>query len=349
MRDALLEVLADPLDGQPLALRDVQRDSDGEIIEGRLAGPGGIAYDIRDYVPRMVTTNDPEQRQTERSFAFKWHRQHSYGAEGMLDRSRDWLVARYGFESPEKMRLHMSSRQNVLDAGCGSGFSTSLWMTPDWGGSSWVGTDISAAIDVARQRLSDIPNTQFVQGDVLQPPFRSGSFDVVFAEGVLHHTPSTERAFHALVRLLKPAGEMMAYIYRRKGPVREFTDDHLRSLLSPLDPEEAWEALRPLTRLAKALAELKIEVEVPEEIELLGIPAGSQNVHRLIYWHFAKLFWNEAFSFEENLHVNFDWYHPKYAHRHSEQEVRRWCSDAKLDVVHLDVQDSGYTVRAVRS
>ncbi len=32
----------------------------------------------------------------------------------------------------------------------------------------------------------------------------------------------------ALVPLLAPGGELMFYVYRRKAPIREFTDDYVR-------------------------------------------------------------------------------------------------------------------------
>lgn len=48
--------------------------------------------------------------------------------------------------------------------------------------------------------------------------------------------------------------------------------------------------LRPMTKLGQALAELGVEVDVPEDIPYLGIRAGRHDVHRLIYWHVAKLF-----------------------------------------------------------
>ena len=170
----------------------------------------------------------------------------------------------------------------------------------------------------------------------------------MFSEGVLHHTPSTERAFASAASMVAPGGELMAYVYRKKGPVREFADDHLRAQLSPLPPEEAWERLRPLTRLAQSLAELKATVHVPEGIELLGIPAGTHDVQRLMYWHFAKMFWNDKFTFDENLHVNFDWYHPAYAHRQTADDLERWSKEAGLTITRLDTQESGYTVRAER-
>ncbi|HYE86607.1 MAG TPA: class I SAM-dependent methyltransferase, partial [Vicinamibacterales bacterium] len=249
----------------------------------------------------------------------------------------------------EAMARYMSSRGAVLDAGCGGGYSASLWMRAGWDGPMWIGADISRAVDVATRTLAGLPNTHYVQADVLSLPFAPASFDVVFSEGVLHHTPSTRAAFLSIASVLKPQGELMAYIYRRKGPVREFTDDHVRAAISAMEPEEAWRALRPLTALAKSLSELNATVDVPEPIPFLGIPAGRHDVQRLIYWYFAKLFWNKQLSFEENNHVNFDWYHPVYAHRHTEAELRGWCAEAGLDIRHLDIQDSGMTVRAVKA
>ena len=60
------------------------------------------------------------------------------------------------------------------------------------------------------------------------------------------------------------------------------------------------------------------------------------------------MFWRDDYTFDENHHANFDWYHPRYAHRHSEEEIRGWCDAAGFRIVHLDAQESGFTVRAQR-
>jgi arsenite methyltransferase len=336
----LLKVLADPEDGSALSM----------CSEGaELVGGSGRRYSVRNGIPRFVLTKDEAQRQTEASFGFKWSRRDTYDSPAVWQEARRWLSERYGFPSTDAMGEYLARKGSVLDAGCGSGFSSSLWLRPRWSGSMWVGVDISGAIDVAAERLADIGDTHFVQGDVVQPPFRPGSFDVVFSEGVLHHTPSTERAFKAVVPLLKQGGEMMAYVYRRKGPIREFTDDYVRDQIAGMPPAEAWEALRPLTRLGQALAELQVDVEIPEDVPLLGIKAGRYDVQRLFYWHVAKAFWKPMYSFEENHHINFDWYHPRYAHRHTAEEIRSWLRDCSLDVIHFDEQESGYTVRALKA
>jgi arsenite methyltransferase len=337
--EGLLAILADPESGAPLTL-------DGDCLRAS----NGRTYPIRDGIPRFAGGDDEGQRQTADAFGFKWTNRESFGSEGMRSELHGWLLERYGFADATEMRRFFRSRGRTLDAGCGAGFATSAWMSDDWtdGSAQWVGLDISRAIDVAADELGSYPGTHFVQGDVSRPPFAQESFDAIISEGVLHHTPSTERAFAALVPLLRPGGELMIYVYRRKAPLREFADDFVRERLAGLTAEEAWDGLRPLTRLAQSLAELGIEVEVPEDVDLLEIPAGRHDVQRLIYWHVAKLYWNANLTFEENVHVNFDWYAPRYAHRHTEAEARAWYERAGLEITRFDVQESGFTVRGVK-
>ena len=140
----------------------------------------------------------------------------------------------------------------------------------------------------------------------------------------------------------------MFYVYQKKGAIREFTDDFIRSEVTDEPAEEVWRAMAPITSLAKALADLHATVDVPEDVPLLGIKAGTYDVQRLIYWHFAKLFWNDEMGFEGSQHVNFDWYHPRFAHRQTESDVREWCDDLGLSIIHFDAQESGFTVRATR-
>lgn len=334
---ALLALLVDPVTKTPLHLEDAT-----------LRATSGARYPITNGIARFVITEDAGQKQTESSFGYKWQQEASYDTPEFHASARQWLVERYGFGEVAAMRAYFAGRQRILDAGCGSGFSASLWMTPEWRGAQWIGADISVAIDVAQKRLAGGTDRHFIQADILQLPFAAGTFDTIFSEGVLHHTPSTERALKTLAPLLEPGGELLFYVYRKKSPIREFTDDHIRAAIADLPPEEAWAALRPLTQLGQTLAELKAEVDVPEDIPYLGIKAGRYNLQRLIYWHVAKLFWNENFSFEANNHVNFDWYAPRYAHRQTEAEVRGWCAESGLEIVHFDGQEAGFTVRAIK-
>jgi arsenite methyltransferase len=348
MRNSLLEILADPRDGSLLRVAKGKVSSDDWLEDGELRGSSGASYRVTNGIPRFVDDRDGAATQVADSFGFKWAQRESYASPTFQKWYTSWLMSRYGFADERAMASFFGSAGCTLEVGCGSGLSAALTLSGHSARQRWVGLDISSSIDIAMDRLGREPAKEFVQADILCPPFRPGVFDLIFAEGVLHHTESTERALKGLVPLLRPGGQMLFYVYRKKAPVREFTDDYVRDLLAPLGNQEAWDALLPLTRLGQALAQLHATVDVPEDVPLLGIEAGSQDVQRLIYWNFAKLFWNEELSFEENHHVNFDWYRPRYAWRQTEEDVRRWCKEAGLSVAYLDAQESGYTVRATK-
>lgn len=342
MTHALLDILREPGTSEPLRF-------EGDVAgRGVLTAPGGAAFEVRDGIPRFTEMADAGQAQTRDAFGFKWAKQDTYDSPASRDRMARWLVERYGFASVDTWASHFSTFDRVLDVGCGGGLSSGTWLaSPQWNGRAmWVGVDISSAVDVAHARLGTVANTHFVQADALELPFANGAFDAVFSEGVLHHTPSTRAALSSAARVLASGGEISFYVYRKKGAAREFTDDYVREQLRGLSDEAAWEVMRGFTKLAQALSAVNAEVDVAEAVPMLGIAAGKLPVQRFVYWNFAKLYWSDEMSFEENVHVNFDWYRPVYAHRQTEAEVRGWCEDARLDVTRFNEQDSGYTVVA---
>jgi arsenite methyltransferase len=353
VKQPLAEILVDPVSRERLVFEPELGGGIDRRSNGRLRSAAGGCYPVIAGIPRFVRTRDSGQVQTQNAFAFKWKHKESYA--WMLEKGDDapqavWLLEKYGFGSVAEWADKFSSLARVLDLGCGAGSASWPWLSSEsWTGSAmWVGADISEAIDVAAELLSELSNTHFVQADAMDLPFSDGTFDAVLSEGVLHHTPSTRDAIASAARVLRSGGDLYFYVYRRKGPVREFTDDLVRKALTELSDQQAWEVMRPLTKLAQRLSDLHAVVEVDEEIPLLGIRAGAQDVQRLIYWNFAKLYWNDQLSFEENVHVNFDWYRPHYAHRQSEVEVRQWCEIAGLNIQRFHVQESGFTVIATK-
>ena len=349
MKRALVEKLADPLTMIPLSV-EAADVSGQDVISGKLRSSEGGEYPVIRGIPRFVMTKDDGQTQTGEAFGFKWKKRDTYDSPASKRNAAEWYIDKYGFASLDEWARYFNSRRAIADIGCGSGFSSSLWLeSPEWTGRAmWVGADISEAIDVAQERLSSIPNTHFVQADALQLPFPDGSFDTLFSEGVLHHTPSTRSALLSAARILCPGGEASFYVYKKKAPIREFTDDYVRDAIAGLSDEEAWNAMRAVTQLGRVLSEMNATIDLPVDVPVLEIKAGSYDVQRLIYWKFAKLYWNSALSFEENVHINFDWYRPTYAHRQTEDQVRTWCAEANLEITRLHDSEAGYTVRAVR-
>ena len=104
---------------------------------------------------------------------------------------------------------------------------------------------------------------------------------------------------------------------------------------------------RQITELGRALSESGHKVKVPS-VDLLGIEAGEYDTQRFVYHFFMKCFWNPALSFDENVAINYDWYHPQLASRHTSQEVEGWFRDAGLETTHRCVDPYGITMRGAR-
>jgi SAM-dependent methyltransferase/uncharacterized protein YbaR (Trm112 family) len=291
-----------------------------------------------------------ESKQVQDIFCEKWMTKDTMG---ITDSSpykhfmRSWMLKKYGWGNESGFKKALSSRRMILDAGTGLGREV-INLAKAAEQSTVVGIEFSDCAESALKNISSLNNAYIIQGDLLRPPFKEKSFDFILSEGVLHHTPNTEEAFRKCCTLLKPGGEFAFYIYRKRGPIREFTNDYLRNIMRKTSLKESWEIAERITRLGKALSETKAKVIVPEDIPELGIKAGEIDIQRFIYWNFLKCFWNDELPFDENVIVNFDWFAPEHAHRHSASEVREWCHRNNIEIIWFNEEESGHSVRGLR-
>ena len=109
--------------------------------------------------------------------------------------------------------------------------------------------------------------------------------------------------------------------------------------------EKQWEIADRITRLGKALTDLRTTVDIPIDIPELGIGKGKVDIQRFIYWNFLKCFWNDQLPLEENRMVNFDWFVPQHSFRFTEEEIRDWCRKEGVQIVWFNAEEAGYTVR----
>jgi len=297
--------------------------------------------------PKEVSEN---QEQTKNSFGYQWHLRHTYESDGVQDFARTWLVDRYCSGNPDKLAEWLAGGDKIiLDAGCGAGYSAIALFGDLLKKNQYLGVDISDAIEVAEKRFGEegLPG-DFLQENLMELPIPEHSVDMIFSEGVLHHTDNTEAALQYLATKLKKGGRFLFYVYAKKAPIREFTDDHVREHLGPLSNEDAWKALIPLTKLGIALGKLNIEIDIPEDVPALGIKKGKQDLQRFFYWNVCKTFYQPEWSEDEMNHMNFDWFRPMNCFRHTPDEVETFCQNSMLSIEHMDVQEAGITVVARR-
>jgi uncharacterized protein YbaR (Trm112 family)/ubiquinone/menaquinone biosynthesis C-methylase UbiE len=346
VKHSLLDYIVCPEDKRPLRLQTTNAN-DQEVIAGNLSCAAGHSFPITDGIPRLLSPDAlaDAARQTQQSFSAKWKRIPNFGHE---EASRQtyvrWYLERYGFGTIENLRDFLADKKMILDAGTGLGRDAMLY--GENSRAQTIALDISESINFAYQHAGRLPNVHLLQADLTRLPCREGGFDYLACDQVMHHTPDTKTSFDHLVRHLAPGGQIAFYVYKKKGPIREFSDDFLRARYTQASEEECYAFSRAMTSLGKALSDLNAEFEVPEDIPILDIKAGRHNLQRFIYWHIFKCYWNDDLDFETNVMTNFDWYHPRNAHRHTPEEVRGWCAEAGLETVHFNVIESGISVRA---
>jgi SAM-dependent methyltransferase len=267
-----------------------------------------------------------EQAETNKTFSDKWTRFKTYGFDPKHEEFLfNWYCRKFGLKDVEELKAFYAKRCRILECGPGSGFN-SRFMSEQTNGEVFA-LDISDAAFTTFENTRTLLNCAVVQADLMEAPFLDNYFDFIIADGVLHHTPDTRLALEALWRKLEPGGQFFFYVYKKMGPARLFCDEHIRKHFMPLSPEECYAATEGLTELGRELSRLNATITLDKPIPVLGIPAGTHDVQRLIYYNFVKCFWNEAFDFETNNMVNFDWYHPHNAWQHTQDEVEGWLRD----------------------
>ncbi len=287
--------------------------------------------------------------QTAQTFSYKWAQSATFERPEFRSNSGNWYIEKYGPLTDDAWWDARSGTPVVIEIGPGAGVSAEYLIGRRLPHVHYFGVDISTAIHEANRCLRSLGgNPWFLQADVLRAPLKPACADLVFSEGVLHHTDDTLSAVKVAASLVKPGGRLAFYVYRVKAPAREFLDDHIRGLVADLPPSEAWERLMPLSRLGKALGELQTEITVPETVDVLGIPAGTYDIQRLFYWFFFKAYYTPTLSLDEMNHINFDWYTPKNCHRHTPEEVQGWMRDLGFDVTWIRSEESGITIVADR-
>ena len=179
-----------------------------ELNEDYFVDEDGIVREKKNY--------SKEQDQTKDAFAYKWKQKSSYGSERVYKTVKEWLWEKYFDNDEEMFKRVFADNAVVLDAGCGAGLSANALFGSRMDSIKYIGVDISRAVDEANRLFlsKGYGNYILVQGDLNNIPLKE-KVDVIFSEGVLHHTDSTRSAIINLSRYLNRGG-YFASMYTQK-------------------------------------------------------------------------------------------------------------------------------------
>jgi SAM-dependent methyltransferase len=122
----------------------------------------------------------------------------------------------------EIVRFGEWAGRDVLDAGCGIATDGVQFARA---GARYTGVDLSpVALDLARHRFAlERHSGRFIRASVIDLPFETASFDLVYSHGVVHHVPDTQRAIDEFHRVLRPGGTALVMVYHRNSFNYHFT------------------------------------------------------------------------------------------------------------------------------
>jgi ubiquinone/menaquinone biosynthesis C-methylase UbiE len=104
--------------------------------------------------------------------------------------------------------------KKVLELGCGAGYDAYAFCEQ---GADYVGIDLTPDNPLrTRTHLGFYALAPLtLVGDAEKLMFADNEFDVVFSNGVLHHTPDISASFGEAQRVLKPNGEFWVILYHK--------------------------------------------------------------------------------------------------------------------------------------
>jgi SAM-dependent methyltransferase len=141
-------------------------------------------------------------------------REHELGTRAFFDEVERQRYTEYAPWMPSVMGFDQFSGARLLEIGCGMGTDLLQFAR---GGARCTGVDLTPrSIQITRRRFDLYGEAgDFVLADGEHLPFDDESFDVVYSNGVLHHTPDTERAVREVHRVLRPGGVAKVMLYHK--------------------------------------------------------------------------------------------------------------------------------------
>jgi len=345
LKSELIDYLICPKCNKDFTLK-ISKKTKSEIETGFLKCQNNHKFFIKNGIPRFVIDTKKDFVKTEDAFSAKWKQHHKdHQEKEWTSFQQKWFLDRFGWNSIKNLKNFLKTKKVILEAGTGVGNTAKILSSNSK--ALVFAIDASDSINFAQKKYGGIKNLHFLQADLRNLPFKKKSFDYILSDQVLHHTDNTKSSFSYLTKFLKKKSHISIYVYNKKAPVREFADDFIRESTVNMSIKDCMEFSKSMALLGKSLVKVNKKISIPNDIPLLGIKKGTYDVQRFIYWHFLKCFWDPSNNLERSIGVNFDWYSPKYAYRHTPQEVKTWFKNTKLKITHFKEIESGINITGI--
>jgi len=314
-----------------------------EVKTGKIVCPECQAvYPVRNFIPSFINEEENKKR---------WRSAWSYKWNNVAKRVRYTEDGDHDFE----IKINYTGLFNrdmrgkiVLDAGCGSGQDMARIAGK---GAKVIGVDQSEGIYNAMEYNKGTPfynNLHFVRADINQLPLKNEVFDIIYSNGVLHHTPDTRHSFSCLSSLLKKDGYIAVWVYDKTQYWRLF-ETFWRPILCRLPRLLLSWILHLINRPWYWI--YRYRMFFMEKINPL--PKNSIARHFFDFISFGHMMYlltdyhlHIAVTTDDHFiryHHAFDCYSPYYAWGHDEAELFDWFTEQGIEVRSISKRRCGMT------
>lgn len=166
---------------------------------------------------KIITTGDAYKDEVQR----QWNEDAcgSHYVQGADENTLEWYLEaeryRYGTYAPwmpEVMEFGRHRGHRLLEIGAGMGTDLAQFAK---NGAICTDVDLSAGHLQHAKRNFALRGLEgrFIHSDGENIPLPDNEFDVVYSNGVIHHTPNTHKAIAEIFRVLKPGGKAIIMVY----------------------------------------------------------------------------------------------------------------------------------------
>jgi len=324
-------------------------DQDGEVS-------GDFSHPVfqQNGVVDLLGQDDASAELTARHYDLQWNREIDFLSflKGNPEVLRYMPSGQLGWpELIGRIRAQAKDRRTlVYDAACGyGGLFTQLFAAPIPQGLGYLGADIHANLaDIERPDGASHARAHFVRWDISRPLPIVEKFDYVICRNALMHTADPKVTLRSLMESVAPGGTIAVSVYARKALLREMLDDALRERITKMSSKDAFSLAHQFSCLGRDLQQSIGSIMIKEDLPFFGMRAGQYGIQEFIYQYMLKCWYNQIFGEKYSDIVNFDWYHPPYAHRFAKNEILDLFQELGLHVVREESIPAQHYVEASR-
>jgi len=302
-----------------VTVNDCMKCYSAEILEGVIKCKCGKKYNIKNGIPRFLPESmESNFKKIQDTFSYEWKMfrfgERNWGQD--IEFRKNLFLQGIG-KKPEDLNNKL-----ILDAGCGSGV-LAIEMARSFK-MEVVALDLSFGIEKAYEN-NDNPFVYFVQGSVLELPFKDSAFDLLYCAGVLVALPDTRIGFQSITRKIKKGGRCFIWLYH---PI----DDEYH-------PKDKYKMLFYNWIRKNITSPMPIKAQYYFYLSLMPFFLVKQHLEYMIGKKKVKLTWREK------MQALFDMFSPIYQNRHTHPEAMEWYKeDGFTNVKVSDIGPYGFGI-----